>query len=272
MRNNIKRFRFYALVSLVIVFIIPIIWLLLISIKTQRDAFAYPPLLLFKPTFEHYLELFGESNFIKYYLNSILVALGTIGVSFLIGVPAAYKLGRTTVKAKSKILLWVLITRMMPRIIYLIPFFMFFITLGLIDTIFGLIIAYQTFSIPLVVWTLLPYFETIPNSLEESAKIDGASEFQVFRSIMLPLAAPGLTATAVLVFINSWNEFLWGLILTRNQAVTAPIAVMNFMAFEGTAWGKVAAGGFVVLLPTVIFSIFIRQFLVRGTLGGAVKE
>jgi multiple sugar transport system permease protein len=143
--------------------------------------------------------------------------------------------------------------------------------LGLLDTRTGLVIIYLTFNLSLVVWLMRSFFDATPRTLEEAAWIDGASLGQGFLRVVLPLSAPGLAATAILCFLYAWNDFFFALILTRTQAMTAPVAVVNFMNYEGWEWGKIAAGGTLVMLPVLVFSFVVRKFLVRGLMAGALR-
>ena len=161
---------------------------------------------------------------------------------------------------------------MAPPVAYTIPFFLAYRFVGLLDTLLGMIIIYLTFNLALVVWMMRNFFDGVPRALEEAAWIDGAGVWSGFRRIALPLAAPGLAATGVLCFILSWNDFFYALILTRTTAMTAPVAIVNFMQYEGWEWGKIAAGGTLVMLPVVAFSIFVRRYLVRGLTTGGLKE
>jgi multiple sugar transport system permease protein len=161
---------------------------------------------------------------------------------------------------------------MAPPIAFTIPFFLAYRWLGLLDTLSGLIIIYLTFNLALVIWMMQTFFESVPRALEEAAWIDGCSVWRAFFTITLPLAAPGLAATAVLCFILSWNDFFFALILTRTQAQTAPVAIVSFIQYEGWEWGKIAAGGTLVMLPVVIFTLMVRTYLVRGLTAGGVKD
>jgi multiple sugar transport system permease protein len=152
------------------------------------------------------------------------------------------------------------------QIAFTIPFFLAYRTLGLHDTIAGLVLIYLTFNLALVIWMMQTFFATLPDSLEEAAWIDGCSVRGAFARIAMPLASPGVAATAVLCFIYSWNDFFFSLILTRTKGMTAPVAIVNFMQYEGWEWGKIAAGGTLVMLPVVLFSVLVRSCLVRGLL------
>jgi len=260
------------LVFFLFIFFFPVFWFLTLSLKTQLEAFTYPPLIIFKPKLINYVSLFTSAVFVRSFLNSIVVATGTVLFTLLVGTPAAFGLARAKLRFKQYILAWMLVTRMAPGMIYVIPYFVAYRELRLLDTRVGLMVIYLIFVLPLFVWMMTTFFEDIPRDLEEAAKIDGAGIFQAFTRITLPLATPGLAATAIICFIFSWNEFLFALVLTRQSARTAPIAIVNFMAYEGTEWGKVAASGIVVLLPVLIFSMIVRKYLVKGLVKGAIKE
>ena len=264
------------LLSLVALFwlagvLFPFYWLLMLSLKTQNQAFATPPLFLFQPTFEHYVDLALNTDFPRFFGNSSIVAIGTVVLSLLLGVPAAYGFSRWRSRASGWLLAWILILRMVPGLTYVIPFFLLYKQLGLLDTHLGLVLIYTIFNLALVIWCMQAFFDEVPRTLEESAYVDGATRFQAFLRIILPLAAPGLAATAVLCFLFSWNEFLFALIVTRFEARTAPVGITNFMAYEGVEWGRVAAGSVIILIPVLLFAVIVRRYLVRGLLAGAVK-
>ena len=168
--------------------------------------------------------------------------------------------------------MWILSTRMAPQITFTIPFFLFFRLVGLSDTVWGLALIYLTFNLALVIWMMRSFFDAVPRALEEAAWLDGCGIWSAFVRITLPLTAPGLAAVAVLCFIFSWNDFFYALILTRTNAMTAPVAIINFMQYEGWEWGKMAAGGTLVMLPVVIFTVLVRKWLVSGLIAGSVKQ
>ncbi len=248
----------------------PIFWLLQMSLKTEAEAFRMPPKLLFVPTLGNYVALF-QGKFARSFDNSLLVSVTTTLVSLLLGVPAAYALSRASFRAEKSIALWILTTRMAPPIAFAIPFFLAYRFLGLIDTLSGLVIIYLTFNLSLVIWMMRTFFDGLPRSLEEAAEIDGASPLAVFLRITLPLAGPGLATTAIFCFLFAWNDFFFALVLTRSQAQMAPVAIVNFMNYEGWEWGKIAAGGTLIMLPVVIFSLLVRRYLIRGLTAGALK-
>jgi len=271
-RVNFFLLGIYIFIFATLIFtLFPVIWLALLSLKTQLQAFAYPPLFIFKPTFGHYYQVVIQSDFFRYFSNSVIISLGSMAISLLIGVPAAYAFRRWDFRFKGHIIGWTLATRMLPAMVYVIPYFVSFQYLRLVDTQIGLIIAYLTFNLPIVVWTMNGFFSQFPVSIEEAAKIDGASTWQSFLYVVLPLSTTGLVATALIIFMWCWNEFIFALVLTRRQSLTAAIAIINFMAYEGIEWGSVAAGAIIVLIPVIFFSILVRKYLAKAMFSGALK-
>ena len=255
--------------ALLLLTLFPVGWLVQLSLKTDLEAFAMPPR-LFVPTLENYAALAG-GKFARSFGNSLVVAVATTALSLALGVPAAYALSRSGPRGGRGIALWVLTTRMAPPIAFAIPFFLAYRYVGLIDTLTGLILIYLTFNLSLVIWMMRTFFDGLPRSLEEAAAIDGASPAAVFLRVTLPLAAPGLAATAIFCFLFAWNDFFYALVLTRSQASTAPVAIVNFMNYEGWEWGKIGAGGTLIMLPVVAFSLLVHRYLIRGLTAGALK-
>ncbi|HRK19100.1 MAG TPA: carbohydrate ABC transporter permease [Hyphomicrobiaceae bacterium] len=270
-RSRTERQLLKALVViLTIMLMLPFLWLLLMSFKTNEEVFAFPPRLFFTPTLDNYRGLW-TSSFPKSFANSAVVSIASTALALLVGVPGAYALSRASMRSEKPISLMILTSRMAPPIAFTIPYFLAYRWMDLLDTRLGLVIIYLTFNISLVVWLMRSFFDSCPRSLEEAAWIDGASLWQTFVRIVLPIAAPGIAATAILCFLYSWNDFFFALILTRNQAMTAPVAVVNFMNYEGWEWGKIAAGGTMVMLPVLVASVMVRRFLIQGMTAGAVK-
>lgn len=254
---------------ILVVVLLPAFWMLQLSFRAGGDIFDMR--VVFVPTLENYRALW-TGLFPHSLGNSVIVSLGATALSLLLGVPAAYALSRCRFRRWRSVVLWILATRMAPPIAYTIPFFLAYRFVGLLDTVTGIIIIYLTFNLALVVWMMRNFFDGVPRALEEAAWIDGCGVWSGFRRIALPLSAPGLAATGVLCFILSWNDFFYALILTRTKAMTAPVAIVNFMQYEGWEWGKIAAGGTLVMLPVLLFSVLVRRYLVRGLMAGGVKE
>ena len=262
--------RHVAIVLTLLILLLPFLWLLQMSFKTNDQILQFPPPLIFKPTFENYAALW-QSTFPASFVNSLLSASFSTALALLLGVPAAWALSKWVGTGKHALGFAILLTRMAPPIAFTIPFFLFYRWIGLLDTVTGLVLVYTSFNLPLVIWMMQPFFETVPPSLEEAALVDGAPTRIVFLKIVLPMVAPGIAATAILCFLYAWNDFFFALILTRTSARTAPVAVVNFMNYEGWEWGKIAAGGSLVMAPVLIFSLAVRRYLVSGLTAGAVK-
>ena len=248
----------------------PVLWLAQISLKTDVEAMRMPPAIFFVPTLDNYAAIF-QGRFARSFLNSLVVSLSTTFVGMLLGVPAAYALSRASFGRSQGLALWVLTTRMAPPIAFAIPFFLAYRWLGLIDTLSGLLIIYLTFNLSLVMWMMRTFFDGIPRSLEEAAAIDGAGPLQVFYRITLPLSGPGLATTAIFCFVFAWNDFFYALVLTRSRALMAPVAIVNFMNYEGWEWGKIGAAATMIMLPVVLFALAVRRYLIRGLTAGALK-
>jgi len=270
-KQGISTYVLYAQTILLLALtLFPVLWLIQLSLKVESEAFRMPPQLIFWPTLENYIALF-QGKFARSFGNSLIVSVSTTLISLVLGVPAAYALSRAGFQADKGIALWVLTTRMAPPIAFAIPFFLTYRYLGLIDTLLGLMIIYLTFNLSLVIWMMRTFFDGLPRSLEEAAEIDGAGPWGAFLRITLPLAGPGLATTAIFCFLFAWNDFFFALVLTRSRAQMAPVAIVNFMNYEGWEWGKIAAGGTLIMLPVVIFSLLVRRYLIRGLTAGALK-
>jgi multiple sugar transport system permease protein len=254
---------------LLILVLLPFLWLVQMAFRPPGDVLSGD--VAFAPTLENFRALW-QGGFPRSFVNSLVVSLLSTGFSLILGVPAAYSLARWRFRGRHQVGLWILVTRMAPPIAFTIPFFLAFRWLGLLDTVWGLAIVYLTFNLSIVVWLMQTFFASVPRALEEAAWIDGAGVWTAFRRVALPLTAPGLAATAVLCFVFSWNDFFYALILTRTQASTAPVAIVNFLQYEGWEWGKIAAGGALVMLPVLLFTIVVRRWLVHGMTAGGVKD
>ncbi len=271
-RAKVKKIIFLLIVAVIFgVILFPPVVLFLTSIKTELDALSFPPKWIFKPTLENYTEIFEFSPFTKYLLNSFIVASLNTGVVLVLGSFAAYSLARFKFKGADDIAFWILSVRMMPPVAAIIPIYIIMRNLRLLDTPWSLVITYLTFNLPFAVWMMRSFFREIPREIEESALVDGCSIFRSFRSIALPLAAPGLAATGILTFIFSWNEFLFALILTGSKAVTLPVGITGYMKETGINWGYMTAGGALALVPVILFTILAQKHLVKGLTMGALK-
>ena len=255
----------------ILLFTVPTIWLILTSFKSRVDTFAMPPKFFFDPILDNYAAVIGDTAFIRYYLNSIIVAVTTSFLSLAVGLPAAYAFARFQWKHREQLAFWILSTRMAPPILVVLPFYLVFRNLGLLNTRLALVLVYLTFNLAFVVWLMKGYFAAIPKDLEESARVDGAVRLRALIDIILPVSAPGIAACMVFTFITSWNEYFYALILSGTRSQTVPVAVNSFITLVGIRWGEVTAAGTLILLPVVIFGILVKKHLISGLTMGAIK-
>jgi len=268
-KSFIKTFLFYT--CIIIIAIIPLIvflWMFLTGLKTQMDNLAIPPKIIFSPTLENFKSVFAQNNFLKYLFNSFVVATFAVAISLLFGLPAAYSIARFKMQ---KIGLSLLIARMVPFISYLIPWFIIFRRLRLVDTYIALITTHLIITLPFIIWIMVNFFENVPISLEEAARIDGCTYLQVFIRILIPVVRNGIFTSSVLGFIFSWNQFLFSLILSGNRTMTVPVAVFKFISYEEINWGGLAAAATTITLPPLILTLFIQKHMIKGLTSGAVK-
>ena len=261
-----------ALATLTVIFLFPLVWVLGLSLKTRLQVFADPPLFLWSPTLENYETVLNRADFLKAFVNSLLTSSGAVTLSLCVGVPAAYAIARFPFRGRSFLFFGLLAMRMLPPIAVLVPMYILFSQLGLTTTRFSVILAYTTFSLPLVVWIMRGFFEDLPRELEESAWVDGASRYAAFRHVVLPLIRPGLVAASILCLQLAWNDFLFAAVLTNNNSRTLPVLMAAFTGGDsGTDWGGMTASGVLVILPVIIFSFAAQRHLVAGLSSGAVK-
>ena len=261
-----------SLAALTVIFLFPLIWVLGLSLKTRLQVFADPPLFLWSPTLENYETVLHRADFLKAFVNSLITSSGAVTLSLCVGVPAAYAIARFPFRGRSFLFFALLAMRMLPPIAVLLPMYVLFSKLGLTTTRFSVILAYTTFSLPLVVWIMRGFFEDLPRELEESAWVDGASRKTAFTHVVLPLIRPGLVAASILCLQLAWNDFLFAAVLTNNNSRTLPVLMAAFTGGDsGTDWGGMTASGVLVILPVIIFSFAAQRHLVAGLSSGAVK-
>ncbi|MBC7218238.1 MAG: carbohydrate ABC transporter permease [Candidatus Caldatribacterium sp.] len=251
-------------------FMFPLLWVVLSSLKTRLEIFALPPKWIFPPTLQNYRDIL-HSDFMYHLRNSLLVAVISTGVSLVFGSLTAYGFSRYPIRGSDNILFWILSLRMLPPIAVVIPFYLLFRSLGLLDTTLALVLVYCIFNISFSIWVLKGFFDEIPIELEEAAKLDGYSPAQVFWRVSLPLVRPGLATTAIFCLIQSLNEFLVALTLTTRKAVTAPVGLAKLQTFLGTDWGRISAAAVIFMIPVVVFTIFVRNELIRGMSFGRMR-
>lgn len=250
---------------------VPFLWLILTAFKQRTDILSPTPKLLFEPTFSNFHEAFVVGEFGRYLVNSIMAATGSTAICLIVGLPAAYAFSRLRIFGGKHLFFYVLTTRMAPGIALVLPLYMFFQGIGFLGSVWAVMIAHATFNLALVVYLMRNFFDDIPRALDEAALTEGATEWQVFRRIVLPLARPGITVTAVLSFLFSWNEFLFALIIGGAGGQTLPAGFPGLVTPLGTYWGQLAAVSVVVSLPVLALVWFVQKHLARGLTFGAVK-
>jgi len=249
----------------------PILWIFSISIKTQRDAFAIPPVIIFKPIWSNYTKIWQTAGFAQAFRNSAIVTMLGVLLALVVGIPAAYALNRLPFKGKKALTIWLLLSYMLPEFLFIIPMYILYQKIGLYDTQIGLAIVYQVFVLPFTIWLLRGFFADVPIELEDAARIDGCTRFQTLRRIYLPLTAPGIAATAILTSIWIWNELTIALALTFETSRTVTVAVAGFRGYASIDWGSMTAASIVSILPMFVFAALAQRYIVEGLTLGAVK-
>ncbi len=264
---------FILLVACLVV-LVPLAYLVINSLKLPREFLTVPPTILpTQVTFEHYAELFEDSKTLRHFRNSLTVTLWTTGVTIITGTLAAYGLARMRLSAKilAAVTFIFLFIRFYPRVTTVIPFFLVMRELNLLDTVWAIIIGQLGITIPFVTWLMLVVFQDLPAEIEEAAVVDGASVWQRFWRVVLPIVMPSVSAAAILTAFLSWNEFLIASSVARRKASVLSIAVAGFVSDKGIQWGPMAAMSVVMIVPMIVFALFAQKYLIRGITFGAVK-
>lgn len=267
------------LVVLAVAMLFPVLWMLETSIKENRDVYAVPAKFFgFDITLDHYKDVFvapdgGRSDVSIAFLNSIIVAGASTVLATVLGVPAAWAYSRFSLKAKKDQLFFILSTRFMPPVVVVIPIFLMYREIGLINSKLGLILIYAAFNLPFTIWMMKGFVDEVPAEYEDAAMLDGYTRLQAFRRFTLPLLVPGIAATAVFALIFSWNEFVFSIFLTSSKDVrTAPPAIAGLIGGTTVDWGLVAASAIVFAIPVLVFAYLVRKHLVAGITLGAVRR
>ncbi len=298
-----------AIIAVIIAFImlIPVFWMGLTAFKSRPDAVSVPPTLLFQPTLEGFVSLLtdrrqltaaelqeyqarddlnwadeltllrgqviiGQSQFPRQLLNSLIISAASTFFSVTFGVLAAYAFSRFQIPGKDDLLFFILSQRMLPAVVVTIPIFLMYKEIGLHDTHFGMILLYTSFNLSFSVWLLKGFIDEIPREYEEAALVDGYTRLQAFRKVVLPQAVTGIAATTVFALIFSWNEYAFALMLTSNNARTAPPSIPEVLGTGGIEWAAIAAGSLAFLIPVVIVTFALRKHLLRGVTFGAIRK
>jgi multiple sugar transport system permease protein len=257
-----------VLLTIIVPLLFPFLWMLASSFKTQVDIVAWPPRLIFTPTLQNYERVFREQNFLKYFINSSIIGISAVGFSLLMGLPTAYSIARFKQKRLS---MFILIARLMPGISFLMPWYIIFSRLKLMDSYVALILSHMLITLPIIVWIMSSYFESIPVEMEESAMVDGATRQRAFLAVVLPIAGPGIVTSVTLSFIFSWNNFMFSQVLSMEKTKTLPIAIYNFVSYAEVDWGAVMAAAVAIMAPAIILTMVFQKYVVKGLTMGAVK-
>lgn len=276
--KKIKSILIYTVLSIaVIASILPVLWVIMLSLKSPLETMSLPPKLFFKPTLESYRMLFRGSDttnvvdltfFLK---NSFIVSSISTLVTMLFATLGAYSFSRYRFRGKNALSLVILATRMLPPLASAIPLFLIFQNAGLFDTHLGLISAYTAINIPFAIWMVRGFIDDVPVEIEEAAHVDGCSRLGILWKIIIPVTTPGIAASAAYTFILAWNDFALAMMLTSSNVKTMPQVVLSFLTAEGIEYGPMTAAATIALLPPIVFIIFAQKYLARGLTMGAVK-
>jgi len=252
------------------IMLVPILWIFLAAFKNHIDVFQLK--LLFTPTLANFSAVFAAPYYLgDKLLNSTLVALVTVLLAIPIATMAAYSFSRFQLVGQSAMMVVILATQFVPAVVIVLPFFVMYRDIGLLDTHIGLILVNLAIVMPFAIWMIKGFIDGIPMETEEAAMVDGSSRWQVILNIVLPMAAPGLLTAGIFCFIIAWNEFLFALILTNKEAVTLPIGLALFKAEEGDLWNLLSAAGLIIMVPMFVLALTIRRYFVQGMTMGAVR-
>lgn len=255
-------------VVLLVVIIAPLAWMVMAGFKDRTEVTRIPPALFFTPTLDNYRQLFQRTDFLENTWNSFIVAAGSTLVGIVLAVPAAFAVSWHRMNWPATVTLF---ARMAPGTLFLLPWFIMFSTMNLQGTHLALILTHAVITMPIVLWTLLPYFDSLPRELVEAAQIDGCRPLAILGRVVLPIVAPGMVVAVILAFVFSWNYFLFALVLSGFNTKTAIVASFNFIGEGVTNWGALMAAATVIALPPLVLTFLIQRRLVSGLSFGAVK-
>ncbi|MCY4117811.1 MAG: carbohydrate ABC transporter permease [Caldilineaceae bacterium] len=267
--RTVHNFLFWIILSVFLVFFLFIFfWMFVSSFKPNLLIVSDPPVWFFIPTLDHYGEVFRRNPFGRYLFNSLTIAVSSVGLSLVVGLPAAYSIAKYK---QDGLALALLVVRMLPGITFLVPLFIVYKRLGLLDSHAGIVITHILTVLPLIMWVMIGFFEDVPTELLDAALIDGCSQLGTMVRIMIPLSLPGITAVSILSFISSWNNFIFVLILGGSKTMTLPLAVYSFLTYGQVNWGALCAAATVVTLPVLLLALVVQRFLAGGLTMGAIK-
>jgi multiple sugar transport system permease protein len=270
-----------VLIIYFIAFLFPLLWVFSLAFKTQIEILAWPPTFIFKPTLNNFRNLFsglvggtvGKTtvNFLGNFKNSLIISIGAVALSLLVGVPATYAIARMQFKGKEDLAFTILSFRFAPELMVIIPVYVFFQKLRILDTYGGMIWVYQLITLPMIVWILRGYIEDVSRELEEACRIDGYGQFRTFFKVVLPLIRPGIAASSLLAFIYAWNNFVFAVLLGGSRTAPVTVGAMQFISADALRYGEMAASILLAALPALLLAIYSQKHLIRGLSLGAVK-
>lgn len=260
--------RALALTVIILGLLAPLVWMLLASFKTNVDIYDTSKSVFFAPTLDNYAKVLQQANYVQFILNSLWVAFVSTSLAILLGVPAAYSMSRFAMKRSALV---VLMARVIPGVSLLVPWYYVFSNLRMVGGYTVLILSHMFVTLPLVVYIMMGYFDSLPLELEESGLVDGLTPIGAFRRITLPLSLPGIATAGILSFIFSWNNFMFALVLSGAHTKTLPVAIFDFVGYASIDWGGLMAAASVVTLPIMVIALFTQKYIVSGMTAGATK-
>ena len=253
--------------------LLPIFWLFETAFKQPTEAYVIPPQFLFRPTLENFRTLFQGENgqYLQDVVHSLVLLASSVAVALALGTPAGYALSRSRFRGSRGLTAWLILVYITPALVYIVPLYVVYEKLGLTGSYLSLILYYETFQLPFVVFMMRGYFSDIPTELDDAARIDGCSRWLAFRRVILPVVLPGLATVTTLISIGAWGEYFGALILTDPSTQTAPVALANYVGLETSNWGALAAGALVLIVPVLVVISFVQRGYMRQAIAGAAS-
>ena len=267
-RTPYSVFRALMLVLIVVIFVGPLLWMLLSSVKANVDIQNTSKSFFFHPILDNYKAVLGDGGYLKFVFNSLWIAVASTAISLVLGVPAAFAMSRFSMQKSALV---VLMARIIPGISLLVPWFYVFARLGWVGSYGVMILSHMFILIPVSTYIMMSFFDSLPLELEEAALVDGLTPIGAFFRILLPLSVPGIATAGILSFIFSWNNFMFALVLTGSGTKTLPLAVFNFVSYASIDWGAIMAATVVMTLPIIVIALFLQKYIVSGLTAGATK-
>lgn len=269
-RRIVKALEIATIVAVALIVLFPIVWMVMTAFKSPRFVYSYT--IFFPPTLENFREVFNPRwGIADKIINSTIIAVSTVVIAIPIAVSAAYAFSRLQFPLKRTTFQWILLTQFIPAVTIVLPFYVMFRQLGLLDTYAALIIVDLAIVLPYAIWTIKGFIDAIPIETEEAAIIDGASRARVIWDVVVPMARPGILTAAIFCFILTWNEFLFGYLLSRQKVVPLPVGIIGFVLERGPVWELIAATGIIITIPMFFFALIIQRHFTKGMNVGAVR-